>query len=136
MERLITKPRNEPDAKVDRFAHKVIGAAIEVHRHLGAGYIEGVYEDALVVEFTMKGIPFEQQKIVGVNYKGHQVGQSLLDLIVAECLVVEVKAVTELAAIHKAQVISYLKATGLTLGLLINFNVPVLKDGIRRVILS
>jgi hypothetical protein len=91
MERLITKPRNEPDAKVDRFAHKVIGAAIEVHKHLGAGYIEGVYEDALVVEFTMKGIPFEQQKIVGVNYKGHQVGQSRLDLIVAECLVVEVK---------------------------------------------
>jgi GxxExxY protein len=137
VERPTSRPaRSEPDEGVDAFAHQVIGAAIEVHKHLGPGYIEGVYEDALVVELILRGIPFEQQKIVGVNYKGHEVGQSRLDLVVAGCLVVEIKAVTELAPIHKAQVISYLKATGLTLGLLINFNVPVLKDGIRRVILS
>ena len=114
----------------------MIGAAIEVHTLLGPGYIEGVYEDALVIELTLRGIPFEQQKVISVNYKGHQVGQSRLDLLVAECLLVEVKAVADLAPIHKTQVISYLKATGLTLGLLINFNVPVLKDGIRRVILT
>lgn len=126
----------EPNKEVDRLARAVIGAAIEVHRHLGPGFLEGVYEEALVVELALRDIPFERQKPVPVSYKGHSVGEGRIDLLVATELLVELKAVEVLAPIHKAQVISYLKATGLHLGLLINFNVPILRAGVQRVVLS
>ncbi len=124
----------EPTAEEDEWARRVIGAAIEVHRHLGPGYLEEVYQQAMAVELALQAIPYSPQHPVGVSYKGHRVGEGLLDFLVADTLVVELKAVESLADIHKAQVISYLKATGLTLGLLINFRVPVLRDGIKRVI--
>jgi GxxExxY protein len=126
----------EPNKDVDRLAHAVIGAAIEVHRHLGPGFLEGVYEEALAVELALRGIPFERQKPVPVSYKGQDVGEGRVDFLVARGLLVELKAVEALAPVHQAQVISYLKATGLHLGLLINFNVPVLRAGIKRVVLS
>ena len=129
-------PRVEPDEKTDALAHAVIGAAIEVHRALGPGFLEEVYANALAIELRLRGIPFELQKRVRVDYKDHVVGEGRLDFLVGACLVVELKAVQALAAIHTAQVISYLKATGQTLGLLINFNVALLKDGIRRVVLT
>ena len=128
--------RREPEERVDKLAHDVIGAAIEVHRHLGPGYLEEVYQLALEVELKLQGIPFEAQRPVGVTYKGHPVGDGRLDFLVGDVLVVELKAVDQLADIHKAQVISYLKATNLHLGLLINFNVSVLKNGLKRVIRS
>lgn len=124
----------EPDPHVDQLARTVIGAAIEVHRHLGPGFIEGVYEEALAVEFGLRGIPFERQKILGVSYKGRSVGEGRVDFLVGGCLIVETKAVDALAPIHQAQVISYLKATGFQLGLLINFKVPMLREGIKRII--
>jgi GxxExxY protein len=114
----------------------VIGAAIEVHRHLGPGYLEGIYEEALFVELVDTGIPVERQKEIGVIYKGRIIGKHRLDLLVGGNLIVELKTVEELAEIHKAQVISYLKATRLPLGLLINFNVPILRNGIQRVVYS
>ena len=126
----------EPDQRVDQFAHAVIGAAIEVHRALGPGYIESVYEEALCVELGLRRIPFERQVAVAVQYKGHAVGEGRIDLLVGEHLVVELKAVEELGRVHTAQVISYLKATRCQLGVLINFNVPVLRDGIKRVVRS
>ncbi len=126
----------EPDADVDELARRVIGAAIEVHRHLGPGFLESVYEEALCVELELREIPFERQRPIGVDYKGHSVGQGRLDLLVGDRLLIELKAVDRLAPIHNAQVMSYLKATKLHLGLLINFNVPLLKDGIRRIIWS
>ncbi len=126
----------EPDQRLDDLAHAVIGAAIEVHRLLGPGFLESVYEEALAVEFRLRGIPVERQKPVAVSYKDQLVGEGQLDYLVAGELVVELKAVESLAPIHQAQVISYLKALRLTLGLLINFNVPVLKNGIKRVILT
>jgi GxxExxY protein len=129
-------PYKEPDKEVDDLARRVIGAAIEVHRHLGPGYLESVYEEALAVELGLRGIPFERQKPVVVDYKGHGVGQGRLDLLVGDCLIVELKTVDAFAPIHRAQVISYLKTTGLCLGLLINFKVRQLKDGVRRVVLS
>ena len=128
--------RREPEEKLDKLAHEVIGAAIEVHRHLGPGYLEEVYQAALELELKLQGIPFEAQKSVSVSYKGHPIGEGRLDFLVDGILVVELKAVDALADIHKAQVISYLKATGLHLGLLINFNVPILKNGLKRIILS
>ena len=114
----------------------VIGAAIEVHRVLGPGFLESVYEEALCVELQLRGIPFKRQPVVAVNYKGRLVGEGRLDLLVSNTLIVELKAVENLAPIHEAQVLSYLKMTSHTLALLINFKVRVLKDGIRRIILS
>jgi len=98
--------------------------------------LESIYEEALAVELGLRGIPFERQKTIAVDYKGHAVGEGRLDLLVGGCLIVELKAVEAIAPIRVAQVISYLKATGLPLGLLINFNVPLLKNGIQRVVLS
>jgi GxxExxY protein len=126
----------EPDGKTDELAHAVIGAAIELHRHLGPGFLESVYEEALCEELAVRGISFERQNEINVTYKGHQSGRQRVDLLVGQSLTVELKTVEELAEIHKAQVISYLKATGLSLGLLINFNVPVLKNGIQRVVFT
>lgn len=128
--------RSEPSKEVDDLARKVIGAAIEVHRALGPGYIESVYEEALAYEISLYNIPFERQVKVRVAYKGHPVGQVRLDFLIAKLLPVELKAVEAFAPIHHAQLLSYLKMTGLQLGLLINFNVPLLKQGIKRVILS
>ncbi len=120
--------------KVDELARAVIGAAIEVHRQLGPGFLEGIYEEALCLELADAGISFERQKEIGVAYKARMVGKHRLDLLVGGQLVVELKTVEELADIHKAQVISYLKTTRLQLGLLINFNVPMLRNGIQRVV--
>jgi GxxExxY protein len=133
---MFQQERREPEERLDQLAHAVIGAAIEVHRQLGPGYLEEVYQGALELELKLQGIPFEAQKPVSVSYKGHPVGEGRLDFLVDEILVVELKAVESLADIHKAQVISYLKATKLHLGLLINFNVTTLKNGLKRVILS
>jgi GxxExxY protein len=124
----------EPDLRVDQLARVVIGAAIEVHRHLGPGFLESVYEEALSVELSDQRIPFERQKEIGVLYKDREIGKHRIDLLVGKLLIVELKTVDALAEIHKAQVISYLKASRLSLGLLINFNVPVLKNGIQRVV--
>jgi GxxExxY protein len=121
---------------VDEMAHTVIGAAIEVHRQLGPGFLENVYEEALCIELADAGILFERQKEISVLYKGRPIGRHRVDLLVGQSLIVELKAIEALAEIHKAQVISYLKAARLSLGLLINFNVSILKNGIQRVVYS
>src|SRR5258706_7366009 len=126
----------EPEEGLDRLAHLVIGAAIEVHRILGPGFLESVYEEALCVELGLRGVRYEKQVPVAVDYKGSSVGESRLDLLVEGVLIVELKAVEAFAPIQTAQVISYLKATGRKLGLLINFNVSILKEGIKRIVLS
>jgi GxxExxY protein len=112
----------------------VIGAAIEVHRILGPGFLESVYESALCVELGLRAIPFQRQLPIPLFYKGIAVGQGRLDLLVAGKLIIEIKSVEAFSPIHKAQAISYLKATGHQLALLINFHAAVLKDGIKRVI--
>jgi GxxExxY protein len=126
----------EPDRALDDLAHAVIGAAIEVHRTLGPGFLESVYEQALSIEFESRSIPYIRQPVIEIQYKGHPIGEGRLDFLVADRLVVELKAVEQLAPIHTAQVMPYLKATGHHLGLLINFDVPVLKEGIKRVVLT
>jgi GxxExxY protein len=137
-----TPSRTEPTAHIDTLARAAIGAAIEVHQLLGPGYLEAVYQEALRLELHMRGVPFRQQVPFRVSYKQTVVGKGLLDFLIGcsdnlvDNLVVEIKAVDALAPIHKAQVISYLRSTGCRLALLINFNVPLLKEGIRRVVLS
>jgi GxxExxY protein len=126
----------EPDVETDRLAQEVIGAAIEVHRTLGPGFLESVYEQALGVELGLRGVQLQRQVPVSVDYKGHSIGESRLDLLVDGRLIVELKAVEQLAPIHTAQLMSYLRATGYRLGLLVNFNTTRLKDGIKRVVLS
>jgi len=126
----------EPSDSLDRLAREVIAAAIEVHRELGPGYLESVYGQALAVELELRGISFEGQKPFSLSYKDRKIGEGRLDFLVDGRLVVELKAVDALAPVHKAQMISYLKATGHRLGLLINFNVSVLKSGLQRIVLS
>ena len=121
---------------MDDLARQVIGAAIEVHRSLGPGFLESVYEQALCVELGLSHIPFARQVAVSVTYKGMPVGVSRLDILVDGKLIVELKSAESLLPIHSAQVVSYLKATNTQLALLINFNVPVLKSGLKRIILS
>jgi GxxExxY protein len=112
---------------------EIIGAAILVHRALGPGLLESVYEECLAYELTLKTIEFERQKAVPITYREIRLDCGFrLDLLVKNEVIVELKAVEAILPIHKAQVLTYLKLTGLRLGLLINFNVPVLKDGIVR----
>jgi GxxExxY protein len=128
--------RKEPSKEVDDLARLVIGAAIEVHKTLGPGYVENVYERALKIELEMQKTLYENQLSINVAYKGHPVGKGRLDFLIAKLLPVEIKAGSVLLPVHQAQLISYLKMTGLQLGLLINFNVPLLKNGIKRVIFN
>jgi GxxExxY protein len=123
------------DEELDRLAHAVIGAAIAVHRALGPGFLESMYEEALCIELEVRNIPYEKQVKVAATYRGRPIGESRLDLLVGGRLVVELKAVDALAPIHITQVLSYLRMTRKRLALLINFNVRVLRDGIERIAL-
>jgi GxxExxY protein len=129
-------PITEPSAELDALAAEVLDAAIEVHRALGPGFLEAIYEQALCIELAMRAIPFARQSRVQVHYKDKLVGDARVDLLVADRLIVELKAVDQIASIHLAQAMSYLKATGLQLALLVNFNAPILLRGVRRVVLS
>lgn len=128
--------RSEPDQHLDSLAAHVVAAALDVHKTLGPGFLEAVYEEALAVELKLRGIPYRRQVPIAVQYKGFSVGEGRLDLLVDGALIVELKAVEFLAPIHLAQVLSYLRASGLCLGLLITFNVHQLRRGMRRVVLS
>ena len=113
----------------------VIAAAIEVHRVLGPGFLESVYESALCVELDERGIRYVRQPVIELAYKGRPVGEGRMDLLVEHQLVVELKAVDALLPLHGSQLLSYLKATHHRLGLLINFNTRQLTTGIKRVVL-
>ena len=114
---------------------KIISCAIEVHRILGPGLLESLYEKALCYEFDIKKIAYQSQVSVPVIYKQKVIGDYRIDLLVEDEIIVELKAADRLERVFEAQLLSYLKITSKKLGLLINFNVPVLKDGIKRIIL-
>ena len=126
--------RPEPPKYLDELAYDVIGAAIEVHRHLGPGFLESIYEVALSRELSERGIEHEVQVPIPVAYKGVVVGEHRLDLLIHSELVIELKAVEALSTAHVAQTLSYLRAGGFRLGLLMNFHAAVLRDGIRRIL--
>ncbi len=114
----------------------VIGAAIEVHKSLGPGLLESAYEECLALELTERNISFERQKELPIIYKNKRLECNYrIDILIPSLLVVELKACEKLQPIHDAQLMTYLKLTGIKIGLLINFNVPVLKDGIKRMAL-
>ncbi len=120
---------------INELSYAVIGAAMEVHRQLGPGLLESAYEVCLCHELSLRGIPFEQQKPLPVVYKGLRLDAGYrVDVLVDKCIVLELKAVEAVHPIHVAQLLTYLKLGGWPLGLLINFNVSVLKEGIQRLV--
>jgi GxxExxY protein len=123
--------------EMNDLSFELIGSAIEVHRELGPGLLENTYEAAFCHELTLRNIPFERQKPVSVNYKGIEIECGYrIDVLADEKIVVEQKAVERLLPIHDAQLLTYLKLSNLHLGLLMNFNVEVMKKGVRRIINS
>lgn len=122
---------------INQLTEAIIGGAIEVHRHLGPGLLENAYEVALCRELQLRRIPLLRQKQLRMTYKGVTLPIGYrLDLLVDNRVVVEVKAVETLLPIHEAQLLTYLKLGGYQVGLLLNFNVPILRDGIRRKVLG
>jgi GxxExxY protein len=120
----------------NQLTEQIIGGAIEVHKHWGPGLYEDIYERSLCIELRFRDLAFKSQLKLPLIYKGEVIGEDLrLDLIVDSKVVVELKAVKELEPIHEAQLLTYMKLTKCRVGLLINFNVSVLKDGIRRMVL-
>lgn len=122
---------------VNQISNRVIGAAIEVHRHLGPGLLESAYRDCLAFEISQTGLLVEREKVLPLRYKGIELHQGYrIDLIVEGKLVLELKTVEDLTDVHQAQLLTYLKLGNYPLGLLINFNSKILKNGLRRVIHS
>ena len=124
--------KEENKHQFEELSSKIIGAAIQVHKELGPGFLEGIYEEALKVQLAESKIPFENQVDIAIEFHGVKIGVHRLDLLVNKRIVVELKAVKEILDIHVAQIRSYLKATGLKTGLLINFSKPVID--IKRVV--
>lgn len=132
----VSRDVRQLDDALETLTHAVIGAAIEVHQLLGPGLPEVVYRNSLSHELTLRGVQHVVEARVPILYKGLAVGEGHVDLLVDDRLVLELKVVDQLGGIHKAQVIAYLSALNLQLGLLLNFNVAMMVDGIRRVIRS
>lgn len=130
-----TKVTKDHKASALALSHEIVGAAIEVHRSIGPGLLESIYEGALCRELRLRNISFERQTGLPVKYKGELLDCHVkLDLLVANTVIVEVKAVDKLISVHRAQLLTYLRLQNLWLGLLINFKVEVLREGIRRVL--
>lgn len=123
------------DLPENKITERIIKCAIEVHRQLGPGLLESVYEDALTIECELEGLRVARQVKIPVQYKGRAIGEYRLDLLIEDLVVVEIKSVERYDPVFEAQILTYLKITGKKVGLLINFNTRLVKDGIRRFIL-
>ena len=120
---------------INQLSSKIIGAAIEVHKTLGPGLLESAYEECLSHEFKCQDISFDRQRPLPIHYKGITLECCYrLDIVVENAIILELKSCEKIEPIHKAQLLTYLKLTGLNLGLILNFNVPVLREGIIRVV--
>lgn len=120
---------------INELSSKVIGAAIEVHKHLGPGLLESAYEECLARELSLRELSFERQQALPIEYKGAKLDCGYrLDMVVEDRMILELKACAQLEPIHEAQLLTYLKLSGLKLGLLLNFNVPIMKEGIVRIV--
>ena len=121
--------------KLNKVAEKIIGVAMDVHRALGPGLLESAYEACMAFDLSQKGLMVEQQKPIPIMYRDVKLECGYrLDLVIEKSVIVELKAVEKIMPIHKAQLLSYLKLSGCKIGLLINFNTEILKDGIKRVV--
>jgi len=120
---------------LNNFTEKIIGCAIEVHKELGAGLLESVYESALCIELKNKGLKYERQKVLPVNYKGLKIGEFRIDLVVEDIILIELKSVERFDPVFESQILSYMKLGKFKVGLLMNFNSRLLKSGIKRYII-
>ena len=121
--------------QINVLSHQIIGAALEVHKRLGPGLLEAVYEECLIEELQLLGIPVERQVRLPIIYRDKPIGHPLIiDILVDKSIIIELKTVNQLSDLHAAQLLSYLRLSGLKLGLLINFNSVRLADGIKRVV--
>jgi GxxExxY protein len=121
--------------ELELLIHRTIGCCIRVHTGLGPGLLESIVTEAVCIELETAGLSFEREKRIPITYRGRFLSHHRLDLVVAEQIVLELKSVERLNPVHHAQVLSYLRASGLKVGLLMNFNVPVLQNGLRRIVL-
>lgn len=128
-------PQSHRATEINALTSRIIGCAIEVHRVLGPGLLEAIYETALTIEFDDVGIAYERQLAIPTYYKGRPLGHYRVDLTVENLVLVEVKAVTQLSPLFEAQLLTHLRLTGKRVGLLINFNSSLLKDGVKRLVL-
>ena len=122
-------------ADLERLVHDTIGCCIAVHRALGPGLLEMIYSRAVAIELEAAGIPFERERTYPVTYRGELLCEQRLDFVVAESVVIEIKSVEHLTSLHDAQILNYMRIAHLRVGLLMNFNVPVLKEGLKRKVL-
>ena len=120
---------------MNQLSSKILGAAIEVHKTLGPGLLESAYEECLCHELSIQGLLFEKQKPLSIDYKGKKLDCGYrLDIVVEKAVIIELKSCEKIEPIHKAQLLTYLKLSGLNLGLILNFNVPLMRDGIVRIV--
>lgn len=126
----------EPDSELDALVSQIFAAALEVHRTLGPGFVEQVYEEALCMELDLRSIPYTRQHPIAVHYKGRQVGEGRVDVLVDGRLILELKAVETILPVHRAQLISYMRTAHHHLGILINFKAHLMTEGFKRVIVS
>lgn len=133
--KMTIKLKSELSEEIEILYERIIGVAIEVHNQLGPGFLESVYEKAICYELANQGITYERQKEITILYKGQPISGQRLDLIVSNKLILEIKAVEVISPVHIAQTLSYLKATNLRAGLILNFKVGLMKSGIRRIVL-
>jgi len=120
---------------INQLTRKIIGAAIEVHKILGPGLLESAYEECLCHELSIQGVSFEKQKPLSIDYKGKKLDCGYrLDMVVENAVVLELKSCEKIESIHQAQLLTYLKLSELNIGLILNFNVPLMRDGIVRIV--
>lgn len=131
---MLTRAGSELGPDLEDLITRVIGCLIEVHRHLGPGYLESAYRRATCIELALCKVPFEEEKVIDVVYKGQRILGQRLDLVVDRRLILELKAVSHLEPVHASQLVSYLNACDLKAGLLVNFNVGILKNGLKRIV--
>ena len=128
--------KKRENMEFDILSKKVIGCAIEVHRHLGPGLLESAYEKCLAHELNLNGIPFKLQVSMPVEYKGVRLDCGYrIDLLVDDAVIVELKSVDKISPVHQAQLLTYMKLADISVGLMMNFNVELMKDGIKRMVL-
>jgi len=131
------KQHSDMPSEIERLSKEVVDCFFSVHKELGPGLLEKIYEDALCHEFDLRGLKFQRQMPVAVSYKGKKMPTDYrIDIIVDNTIIVELKAVDRVLPVHEAQILSYMKLTGSPLGLIANFNTTLMEDGIKRVVLT
>ena len=131
---MLTQVNSDLSPETEELISQVIGASIRVHSELGPGFLESIYASALAIEFELMGISFEREQAITVRYRGRAIAGQRLDFVVGNAIVLEIKAAPRIDPIFQAKLLSYLRATKLRAGLLINFNVPLVRDGIKRIV--